>query len=307
MNISAGIKAAKLAVTSKAGLTALRTQKHAPVLLFGAGVVGVVGTVVLASRATLHVEEKLANHDDRKAEAHISRETAPEVYTSFDLKKDLTKSQTVLVLDMVKLYAPATILGVASIGALCGSHYILTKRNAGLVAALTAVERSLSEYRARVVADQGEEKDLEYMFGSNTREEYSEGKKGQPKVEHIKHFGDGSSPYSVVFDAENLNWGTTPEINLYFLRMIQSHLNDKLQAKGHVFLNDAYRELGFPDTTAGAVCGWLRDEGDTFIDFGLWSDPEMEQVKSFHRGKQGALLLDFNVIGDIHRKIQKKD
>ena len=49
----------KTVITSKLGRQVLTVQKHSPALLFGAGVVGIVGTVVLASRATLKLEEVL--------------------------------------------------------------------------------------------------------------------------------------------------------------------------------------------------------------------------------------------------------
>ena len=47
----------KNVVTSKVGRQLLVAQKHSPAVLFAAGVVGVVGTVVLASRATLKLNE----------------------------------------------------------------------------------------------------------------------------------------------------------------------------------------------------------------------------------------------------------
>ena len=47
------------AVTRKAGRVALLASKNSPEILFGAGVVGVVGTVVLACRATLKVSDVL--------------------------------------------------------------------------------------------------------------------------------------------------------------------------------------------------------------------------------------------------------
>lgn len=295
----------KTAVTSKVGMAVLTTKSHSPAILFGAGVIGVVATVIISSRATLHLDEVIDKHDEKVAEIHLA-ETEKKNYTSRMAKADLLTVKTHLVLDLAKLYGPAVVLGALSIGALGGSHYILSRRNAGLMAAFAAADRALKEYRARVIADVGAEKDREYMFGATEREIHmGETKKGEQKIARIKTFGDGGSPYSRIFARGNPNFQFTPEYNVFFLRLTQNHLNDQLRARGHVFLNDVYRELGFQDTEEGAVTGWLRDgDGDGYIDFSIWSDRNMEQMHQFVQGKDGALILDFNVDGPIFKKLR---
>lgn len=302
------IAALKTAVTSKVGLKVLAAQKNSPQILFGVGVVGVVGTVILASRATLKLDEVMDEFENKKAQSKRARAEYPEKYTAEMSKSDNVVLHTHLVLDVAKLYAPSVALGVLSIAALSGSHVILTKRNAGLAAAYTTLDKAFKEYRGRVVADVGEDKDREYMFGTTEREIYvGEKKNGEPKIETVKSYGDGRSPYSKIFDEHNPNWQRTPEYNLFFLRLVQNQLNDRLRAKGHVFLNDAYRELGMEDTEEGAVTGWLaKGDGDGFIDFGIWTDRNLEQVHEFKRGKNGEFLVDFNVDGAIFKKINKK-
>lgn len=300
----------KTAVTSKVGLKVLAGQKHSPKILFGAGVVGMVGTVVLASRATLKLDDVLDEFEAKKDLAKQVKSEHPERYTDAMSKSDNLVIHTHLALDVVKLYAPAIGLGVLSIGALAGSHVILSKRNAGLIAAYTSLDKAFNEYRGRVIKDVGEDKDNEYMFGFVERDVHvGETKKGEPKIEKIRTYGDGRSPYAVVFDASNPNFQNTPEYNIFFLRMVQNHLNDRLRAKGHVFLNDAYRELGMEDTEEGAVTGWLwdRETGDGYIDFGIWTDRNLEGIKDFRRGPEGSYLLDFNVDGAIYKNLKKKD
>lgn len=304
MNLSA----LKIAITSKAGLKVLAAKQHSPAILFGAGVVGILGTTVLASRATLKLDGVLSEFETKKNQIVEVRKVHDDKYTDAQAKSDGLIIRTKLVKDVTMLYWPAVGLGALSIAALTGSHVILTRRNAGLVAAYTAVDKAFKEYRGRVVNELGEDKDQEFMFGASDREVYSEKKNGEPKVETIRSFGDGNSPYSVVFDQGNLNWQQEPSYNAYFLRLVQNQLNDKLRAKGHLFLNDAYRELGFDDTPAGAVTGWIWDSenGDNFVDFGVWDNGSLERFKSYMLGKHGSLMLDFNVDGVIYKDIDKK-
>jgi hypothetical protein len=300
------LSAVKAAATSAAGAAQLAVKANSPQLLFAAGVVGVVGTVVLASKATLKVSPTLDEFDENKAKAKKLHAERPEAYSEKDLKKDMLVLQTNLVLDFTKMYGPAVCLGVLSIAALGGSHYILTKRNAALTTTLAGVQKAFDKYRERVVADQGEDKDHEYMYGKIEKEVYAgETKKGKPIIEtQGRHDGKPLSIYAKIFDQSNLNFQSTLKYNLYFLRLVQCQLNDRLQARGHVVLNEVYRELGMEDTEPGAVVGWvLGDEGDDFIDFGIWSDRDLEEAKPHMLGENGALLLDFNVNGPIYKKL----
>ena len=114
--------------------------------------------------------------------------------------------------------------------------------------------------------------------------------------------GDQHSPYAKIFDEYNPNWEKSPEHNLFFLKSVQNFMNDKLRANGHVFLNEVYKELGFEDTKAGQVVGWIYDpenpNGDNYIDFGIY-DPKDEKARDFVNGYERVILLDFNVDGPI--------
>lgn len=303
MNLSA----IKTIVTSKAGRQVLTLQKHSPHILFGAGVVGVVGTAVLASRATLQLDGALKDFEKKRHQITEARDRQELEYTEAQAKSDGLIIRTKLLKDIVMLYWPAVGLGCVSIAALTGSHVILTRRNTGLMAAYTAVDTAFKKYRGRVVEEFGEDKDKALMFGETKREVYSEKKNGEPKIETVRAHGDGRSPYSVVFDRTNLNWNEHPSYNAIFLRMTQNHLNDQLRAKGHLFLNDAYRELGFDDTEEGAVTGWVwgSENGDDFVDLGCWEGRDLERFTRFMQGDEGSLLLDFNVDGVIFNLLGK--
>jgi hypothetical protein len=89
-----------------------------------------------------------------------------------------------------------------------------------------------------------------------------------------------------------------------FLRANQQYFNNLLIVRGHVFLNEVYDQLGLPHTTAGQIVGWRYtpdNEGDNYNDFGILRDDET--VRDFINGRNGSILLDFNVDGPILGKI----
>lgn len=291
------------AVAFKASRALLVGKQNSPAILFVSGVVGVVGTTVLACRATLKMEDVLDEANEKLAKVNVFERPN---YTEKDRTRDKTIVYVNLVFDITKQYAPAIALGGLSIAALTGSHRILTKRNAGLTAAYTALHETFKEYRGRVVKELGPEKDREFRYGSQDNELVKETSKG-PKVETVKRndAANGSLMYAKIFDSNNKNWRVAPEYNIMFLRMQQNYLNDRLKAKGHVLLNDAYDELGFDRTPAGAVVGWKWNSktGDNYIDFGIFDDDKQAQFTNFVTGREGALLLDFNVDGVVYEQI----
>ena len=51
------------------------------------------------------------------------------------------------------------------------------------------------------------------------------------------------------------------------LSTTQAYFNDRLVARGHVFLNEVYDAFGISRTPAGAVVGWTYNRnGDNFVD-----------------------------------------
>lgn len=288
------------AVTKVAGRQALKVQAYSPTILFATGIVGIVATTVLASRATLKLNEILEEGVTKK---HVIEDTLanPEMpYDDHDAKRDLKVLKAVKASAIVKLYAPAFAVGAISVTCLAGSHYILTTRNAGLMAAYAALEEGFDKYRQRVIAEFGDEKDRDLRFGSEEAvimEENGEGRK-------ITRVGEpGPSVYAKFFDEYSKNWQRQPEYNRIFLQTQQSYHNNLLHARGHVFLNEVYDALGIERTKAGAVVGWILNKaGDNFVDFGIFED-DSARLRDFVNGREGSILLDFNVDGVIFDKL----
>lgn len=279
---------------------ALLAQKNSPGLLFGAGIVGVVTSTVLACRATLKVDEVL---EEAQTKLTLVRTTEHPQYSDSDRKRDTSLVYFQTSVKMARLYAPAIIVGGISIAALTRSHNILTKRNAALTAAYTALERGFNEYRSRVVAKYGEEEDRNLRYG--TREIVSVDPETNEKKTITRVAPGEPSIYARFFDSSSTSWSKEPEYNLIFLKCQQNYANDLLHSRGHVFLNEVYDMLGLPRSKAGAVVGWLLTpdgQTDNFISFGVF-EGKTDKARDFVNGFEGAILVDFNVDGLIYDRI----
>lgn len=304
------LAAIKNKVTSKVGRQILVTQKHSPTLLFGVGVIGVVTTVVLASRATLKMEELIGEAEEKNKQIEEAAEKHGEKYTEEDAKHDgvLVKTQTAL--KIAQIYAPAFVIGVVSIGCFTGSHIILNRRNVALTAAYGAVDKAFREYRGRVINEFGKEKDQEFRFGTVEREMGVDTDEGTA-VKTVKGAdpefakeNNGKSMYAVVFDEGNRNWDPKWTYNQMFLRSQQDYANDRLTRDGFLFLNDVYEMLGFARTDFGQIVGWVKGYGDSYVDFGIL-DNGYESLR-FVNGDERSVWLDFNVDGVVYNLINSR-
>lgn len=292
-------------VTSKAGRQILKVRKHSPVILFAAGTVGMVATVVLACRATLKMHDILDEHDAEVEGAKKIHDSLKE-YSDEEGAKDLLKININTGLKIAKIYAPAVGVGIFSIGALTGSHIVLSRRYAGVTAAYVAVSTGFDEYRKRVEEKYGKDVDLEMRHGTELREIVEEGPTG-PEIRVLKTAKFGKpSMYAKWFDQGSRNFQRDPYYNAIFLSATQKFMNDKLLAQGHVFLNEVYDALDIPRTKEGAVVGWIKDghvnsKGDGYINFAdAVIHGETQEAREFFNGLNKAVLLDFNVDGIIY-------
>ena len=284
-------------------------QKHSPEILAGVGVVGTVASAVMACKATLKLDDIL---DECKETRDKIKEVAENPryekdYSPEDAKKDLTVNYAQTAMKVAKLYAPAVILGSASLGCLLASNDILRKRNAALSAAYMTVDKSFKEYRNRVAERFGDEveKEIRYDIKAQQIESTVTNEDGSETtiVEEVKAMNPNLySDYAKFFDEASPNWQNDPEYNLMFLKAQQQYANDLLKSRGRLFLNEVYDMLGIDRTKAGQVVGWTYNPenptGDNFVDFGIY-DMSKERVRAFVNGYETNILLDFNVDGNV--------
>lgn len=304
MNIGTIVNKLPDGISTKIGRLGLLSQKNAPVVLFTAGVVGVVATVIMASKATLKLEQILedAEKDTYQIQDQVVRN--PKKYSEMDEKQALLAIRSKMTVKVVKLYAPAAITGLVAIACLTGSHYILSQRNLAITAAYAVLEKGFKGYRERVIGEYGEEKDRDLYNGAEIceiEERTAEGKKSR-KVKIIPGIGDPDKTYRRMFDELSPSWSPQPGYNQFTLTAQQNYLNDLLRSRGHVFLNEVYGRLGIPHSKAGAVCGWIKGQGDGYIDLGIFRDDEFMGME-FVDGNAPGVIINPNVQGIIYDKI----
>lgn len=107
------------------------------------------------------------------------------------------------------------------------------------------------------------------------------------KWDMINHLSDNAR----LFNNDNPNWHSDPKYNEIFLRSSETYLNELLARRGHLFLNEAYDQLGFSRSRAGVLAGWLAEKDKN------------AKVEFIIADSDGGMVIDFNVDGDIHDKI----
>lgn len=295
-------------VNGVASKAVMKLKKHSPEILVVAGIAGTVVSAVLACKATTKVAEILDETKGTLDTIHEGMETGAingQEYTTEDGKKDTVVVYAQTGVKLAKLYGPAIILGTLSITSILASNNILRKRNVALGAAYAAIDKSFKEYRGRVIERFGEQVDTELKYGIKAKKfeeievDPETGKEKKVKKTVMVTDPNLQSDYAVYFDSKSRNYETNPDYNRMFLKAQQAFANDKLQTRGHLFLNEVLDDLDLPRTPAGQIVGWTKDGPDGYVNFRI-VEVERETEDGRH---EPALLLDFNVEGNIWEKM----
>lgn len=295
-------------VNGVASKAVMKLKKHSPEILVVAGIAGTVVSAVLACKATTKVAEILDETKGTLDTIHEGMETGAingQKYTTDDGKKDTVVVYAQTGMKLAKLYGPAIILGTLSITSILASNNILRKRNVALGAAYAAIDKSFKEYRGRVIERFGDQVDTELKYGIKAKKfeeievDPETGKEKKVKKTVMVADPNLQSDYAVYFDSKSRNYETNPDYNRMFLKAQQAFANDKLQTRGHLFLNEVLDDLDLPRTPAGQIVGWTKDGPDGYVNFRI-VEVERETEDGRH---EPALLLDFNVEGNIWEKM----
>lgn len=297
-------------INAKCGRAGLILKKYSPEIMLGLGIGSMIGGTVLACRATIKAQDILKEKEEQLAAVEevdrmVKAGESEHEYTEKDKRNDIIAIKAQTTWKLVKCYAPAAISGAVGVALILGAYRIQSKRIFALAASYDALKNEYERYRKKVIEEIGEEKEQKIRaerFKEEQKEVESRGEDN--KLHYIP------SEYARFFDETNPHWQKHNEYNLIFLKQVQQEMNNNLQLRGHVFLNEVYKALGMEQTSFGAIVGWYipskkavemgaADGIDTFIDFGIFN-PDNEMARRFVNGYEKSILLDFNVQGIIY-------
>lgn len=288
------------AVTRRAGRTMLKLSKNSPTILVVAGVVGFGATTFLAARASRKIDPVLEQHKQERAEiGYISKSSSKLVRR--DQQTRVLEVYYNTGLQLTKLYGPSIVVGTLSVASVLYGHKILNGRHVATMAAYSGLMEQFASYRGRVTKTLGASMEKEIFEGAHGEWLEDPNHKGEYKL--TAKFDEDNQDYNFVrpwFDESNVHWSRDAQSNYMFLKGAQSHLNNLLQMRGHVFLNEVLDALRMPRTQQGQVTGWLygNPKGDSYIDFGFMTGDDPNTV-AFRNHKEQSVRLNFNIDGVI--------
>lgn len=287
-------------------------KQHSPEILLAVGILGMLYGTYEACKATLQASEKIDNTKktvERLTDCHeraIAGELTEE-YSDEEYRKDMVTTYAQATFELTKTYAKTVVIDGLAIASLIGSHSILRKRNASLLAAYVVLDKAYSDYQKRVVERFGEDlnNELKYDIKSQKIETIVTDEDGKEVIE--SEYANSAtvpkySPYARVFDEACKGWSKDPQRSLMQLQAFEEFANQKLRTEKKVYLNDVYEMLGIPKSSIGQFVGWKYDKnnnkGDNRISFRIF-DASKENCRSFVNGYERNLIIDPNVDGII--------
>lgn len=208
-----------------------KMAKHSPEILVGAGIVGMVTTVVLAVKAT---PKAVILMEEKKKEEQVEK---------------LTPVETIKA--TWKCYIPTVAMGALSTACIVGASTVNMKRNAALATAYTSTAAALKEYQEKVIDTIGEKKE-KAIKDAIARDKIE---KNPVRNNEIIYTGKGET---LCYDAHG---GRYFKSDIDKIRKAVNELNRTMTYDHYVSLNDFYYELGLKTTTGGEDLGWNLDNG----------------------------------------------
>lgn len=265
-------------ITRALGMGVLFVKKHASLLeLIGGDALITLGAIQLIKDS-----DKIAQAKDLKNQTDATKE------------------------DIATAYIKSTWKGVGLIAggiALGGiSHATIADQLKVASASLAATSLSYDNYRKRVIEDQGEEKDYEYLTGNGVVKtvEMKEDGTTIEKTIPIHSIDDQAKreyiPHSFMFDETNPNWTKDPIANRNFLESVERWVNQRLETYGCITENAIRDAVGANLTKAGQWSGAIYKEKDgttNHIDFGIGKDTV--EAQNFRDGKEPSFLVEIRL------------
>ena len=313
MNLTTILKTLGNGLRHVGGNALLVAKKNGPALAIAGGIGGFVLTIVETVKATNRTNELLETKEEKIQRFNNVYQENPEdpKYTMIDLADDVKTVTTQTKWALVRTWLPVATTGTVSIILVLTGYKILNGRYVATAAAYKALENGFERYRENVISEFG--KDTDWRMANSVkadeveqdREERRKAKLesgDKPKKKTMTRYQRESA--TAVFDNVSCRWRNswTPDQVWEYLKIVESQMNDQLQYRKHLFLNEVYDRLDLPRTEEGQVLGWIvTREHPTHVSFGLDEMPD-DAVRDFMSetiNENIWIRLHFNVDGMI--------
>lgn len=194
-------------------------KRNSSTILTCIGAVGVVGTSVMAVKATPKAAVLLEEAEKEKGER-------------------LTKLEAVRVAGPV--YIPSIIMGASTIACIFGANALNKRSQAALMSAYALMDNSYKEYKNKVAELYGEDSN------SKVRE-------GIAKDNYDEHIIEASSNKELFYDYYS---GRYFESTIEDVQRAEYRINRNLVMRDYAYLNEFYEELGLDTIESGWDLGW---------------------------------------------------
>jgi hypothetical protein len=202
-------------------------RDNSPVVLTALGVSGTLTTAFLAGRASYNAAALI-----------LREETKTEVYFS-------TKEKVHFVW---KLYIPASISAVVTVGSIISASRIGSRRTAALTAAYSLSERALIEYKDKVVETLGVKKE------KTMRDAIAQDSVTKNPPTGVIVTGSGTVLCCDLFTGRYFS------CDMESLRKAENMINKKMIQHMEATISDFYDLVGLSHTSYSSVVGWTSDK-----------------------------------------------
>ena len=219
-------------------------SRNASTILTIIGGVGVVGTAVLAAKAT---PKAIALVDEVKEEKG----------------EELTTWETVKVAGPA--YIPAVAVGASTLLCIFGANILDKRSQAALTSAYALIDNAYKEYKGKLKELYGEE------AHNNVMDAIMVEKAEEIRVSNYNltsycdlSIADGTSEPRLFYDEYS---GRCFETTVEQVMNAEYHINRNFVLRGYVTLNEFYEFLGLEPTEYGSTVGWAIEDEMYWIDF----------------------------------------
>lgn len=216
-------------------------KKQAPTILSFAAAAGVVGTAVLAVKATPKAIRLIRLKEVEVNEQNVHPENDREL-TAIEVIQTTWKE-----------YIPAAAVGVATIVAIFGANVLNRKQIASVTGAYILLDQTYKKYKDKVVELYGKETDQK-VRAEVAKDIYEEKKPEAPEKSDKKGPDDDET---LLFYEEH--YGQYFHRKLIEVMDAEYRINKKLAQDGEASLNDFYEYLNLDPIEVGDAMGWSQE------------------------------------------------